>query len=190
MNKSTMWWIIGLVVVAVIAIVIISKIGSNAESIEQDSTTQATPTTNSSGAIVSETRANETVFAIAENISGSSQFASLLLNTGVGVSVGTTTYTVFVPTDAAFSKLGSGYISNLSSAQKKSLAQYHVVTGRTIDLDALKFGTIQATSKDALNFSVGPDGIPKINNSAVVRQYKAKNGIVYVIDAVLLPPKK
>ncbi len=183
-----MWWIIGLVVVAIIAIIIMSNMSSDTESVTPEvNVTVATTTTKT---VVSETRSNETVFAIAEGLSGSSQFASLLLNTGVGTSVGTTTYTVFVPNDAAFSALGSGYVSSLTSAQKKRLAQYHIVSGRAIDLDALKFGSLQADSKDALNFSVGADGLPNINNSQVIRQYKAKNGIVYVIDAVLLPPKK
>ncbi len=183
-----MWWIIGVVAAAIILIIVISMMNSNADIVTTDQNT--TTNTTSNNAIVSENRSSETVFTLAENLSGSSQFASLLLNTGVGTSVGTTTYTVFVPNDAAFAKLGSGYVSNLSSADKKRLAQYHVVSGRALDLDAIKFGTIDAASKDPLNFSVNASGVPQVNNSRIIIQYKAKNGIVYVVDTVMLPPEK
>lgn len=152
--------------------------------------TNATTTTNSIKTIPSEARAGETVFSIAGNISGASQFATLLSSTGVGTSVGTTTYTVFVPTDSAFNKTPKGYLSGLSVSEKKRLVEYHIVVGRAIDTDIMEFGTIQAMSRDALNFSTDLNNVPNVNSSNIIKQYKAKNGIVYVIDSVLLPPTK
>ena len=52
----------------------------------------------------------------------------------------------------------------------------------------MPFGTIQALSRDYLNFSVGTDKIPQVNSSNIIKQILGKNGIVYIIDGVLLPP--
>lgn len=185
-----MWWIIGLVLLALIVILGINLMNPGSEPLATGTDTTATTTTNSIKTIPSETRAGETVFAIAGSISGASKFASLLSSTGVNTSVGTTTYTIFVPTDTAFNKTPAGYLSGLSSVEKKRLVQYHIIVGRAIDTDKIEFGTIQTMSNDALNFSVDLNKIPNVNSSNIVKQYKAKNGIVYVIDSVLLPPIK
>lgn len=191
MNKSTIWWIIGLVVVAIVIIIAVKSMDTDSEPVSTNNTATTTQKiTNQTYQLPSETRTTETVFSIAGNISGASQFATLLGSTGVGTSVGTTTYTVFVPTDSAFNKAPKAAVSGLTAIQKKRLVEYHIVVGRSIDTDALKYGTIQAMSRDDLNFSVGVDKNPNVNSSNIIRQYKAKNGIVYVIDAVLLPPVK
>lgn len=191
MNKSIIWWIIGLVIVAVVIIIAVKSMDTDSEPLSTDNNATTTQkSTNQTYQLPSENKVNETVFSIAANLSGSSQFAALLLNTGVGVSVGTTTYTVFVPTDTAWNKAPKSEVSGLTIAEKKRLAQYHVIVGRAVDADALKYGTIQAMSRDDLNFSVGADKNPNVNSSNIIRQYKAKNGIVYVIDSVLLPPLK
>jgi uncharacterized surface protein with fasciclin (FAS1) repeats len=51
-------------------------------------------------------------------------------------------------------------------------------------------GSIEALSRDVLNFSYGPTKIPMVNSAIVVTQYEGTNGVVIVIDNVLLPPKK
>ena len=99
-------------------------------------------------------------------------------------------YTVFVPTDGAFSLLESGTIANMSAAEKKRLVQYHVVSGRAIDPDAVKSGQIMALSKDVLNFEVSTtDKTARVNNSFFIKAYQGRNGIVYLVSAVLLPPE-
>lgn len=186
-----MWWIIGLVVLAIIIIFAAKSMNNGSSGLATSTDNNATTTPTTAYVVPSENRSTETVFSVAESLSGSSQFAALLKSTGVDKSLGTTTYTVFVPTDIAWNKAPKASVSGLTAAQKKRLAEYHIIVGRSVDTDAMKFGTIQAMSNDALNFSVvGNDKTPNVNSSSIVRQYKAKNGIVYVIDAVLLPPIK
>lgn len=78
----------------------------------------------------------------------------------------------------------------MTAADKQRLIRYHVVSGRAIDVDAMSSGQIQALSGDTLNFNYGANKLPMVNSAIVVAQYQAKNGIVIVIDNVLLPPKK
>ena len=133
--------------------------------------------------------ANATVAGIISSLSNESRFAGLLASTGVVGSVaGKGPYTVFVPTNAAFGLLPPGSL-NLNVAGLKRLVQYHIVSGKKIDVNIQQSGTITALSKDMLNFSVlAGDKSARINSSVALRAYKASNGIVYVVSAVLLPP--
>ena len=89
------------------------------------------------------------VVAVVENLGGASRFAQLLDSTGVGGALyGRGPYTLFVPTDGAFSLMSSKTISGMTSAQKKRLIEYHVIVGKEIDPGALRSGTITALSKD------------------------------------------
>lgn len=157
-----------------------------------DGATAATSTTSTSttGTIFdTTTKPTGTVRSIAESLSSSSRFSGLLVSTGVAAEIaGKGPYTVFAPTDAAFAALPAGTINNLSTAELKRLVEYHVVVGRAIDGTAQTTGSISALSRDALNFTFGADKIARVNNSIFIRQYKATNGVVYLINAVLLPP--
>jgi transforming growth factor-beta-induced protein len=140
--------------------------------------------------VVAENRSTSTVMGIIASLSGESRFAGLLANTGVSSLVmGKGPYTVFVPTDASFGQLPAGTINNLDAAQLKRLVEYHIVSGKAIDVNAQVAGTVPALSKDLLNFSKNTgDASARVNSSVVIHAYKASNGIVYVIGTVLLPP--
>ena len=159
-------------------------------------TATTTPTKNAgtSGVTVNRvSRKNQDVATIIRGLSNTSTFNTYFRSTGVAATLGTEStnkYTVFVPTNGAFAQLPSGTVANMSAAEKKRLIQYHVVSGRAMDMDAVIAGEIQALSGDMLNFSFGNDQIPMVNSAIVVTQYEGKNGIVIVIDNVLLPPKR
>lgn len=103
-------------------------------------------------------------------------------------------FTVFAPTDAAFAKLPAGTVENLIKPEQKSalqnILQYHVMTSAlksTFFKDGMTMGMVNG---DNISFQV-KDGKVMINNSAtIVGSVPASNGIVHVIDAVLLPPAK
>jgi uncharacterized surface protein with fasciclin (FAS1) repeats len=134
-------------------------------------------------------RSSDSVVTIAENLSGATDFASWLSSTGVAAMIkGAGPYTIFVPTDGAISQLPAGTISGLSTAGLKRLVEYHVVSGRAVDVSAENSGSIQALSGDALNFSLGTNNTPMVNSALTITEYKASNGVVYLIDNVLVPP--
>lgn len=160
----------------------------------QSAATSTAPTseTATSSRVAVESRSALTVAQVVAGISGSGKFNAYLAQTGVAAQItGKGPYTVFVPTDGAWNRLPQGTLSAMTAADLKRMVQYHVVVGRTLDIDAVSSGTIQALSKDALNFSVRLSDMNVIvNSSQVITQYKAKNGIVYVINTVLIPPQK
>jgi len=101
--------------------------------------------------------------------------------------------TVFAPTDAAFAKLPEGTVENLvkpeNVATLRDILQYHVTTS-ALQLDWLKDGQTLAMA-DGKKTTVGmKDGKVTINGANIIATIPAENGIVYVIDTVLLPPEE
>ena len=103
-------------------------------------------------------------------------------------------FTVFAPTNAAFDKLPKGTLDELMKPEKKSdlqnILQYHVTTS-ALKADYFKDGqTIGMVNGDNITVNV-KDGKIVLNNSAtIVASIQASNGMVHVIDGVLLPPAK
>jgi len=102
-------------------------------------------------------------------------------------------FTVFAPTDAAFAKLPAGTVENLVKPENKATLQnileYHVYVG-AIREDYVQDGmTLNQVNLDNVTLNK-KDGKITVNGANVLGIVKASNGIVYVIDAVLLPPDK
>ena len=102
-------------------------------------------------------------------------------------------YTVFAPTDEAFAKLPAGTVEELlkpeNRAQLRSILLDHVVRG-SLDADAvLKHGSLRTLQGNRLTATVS-DTV-KINDAKVITaNVFASNGIIHVIDSVLLPPAR
>lgn len=101
--------------------------------------------------------------------------------------------TVFAPTNAAFDKLPAGTVDGLLKPDKKDdlreILKYHVTTS-VWEADSLKDGeTLSMANGQKATIKV-KDGKISINDANVVASIRASNGIVHVVDAVLLPPKK
>ena len=99
-------------------------------------------------------------------------------------------FTVFAPTNAAFeslfSQLGVDGVKDLSAEQLTPILTYHVVSGKVMstDLSNTKVGTLNEGNKIKVDLS---DGV-KINESNVVAaDIEGKNGVIHVIDKVLIP---
>ncbi len=101
-------------------------------------------------------------------------------------------FTVFAPTNAAFDKLPKGTVENLMKPENKdalrNILEYHVAVGG-YKQDFLTDGqTINQANLLNITISI-KDGKMMVNNTAhVIATVPASNGIVYVIDEVLLPP--
>jgi uncharacterized surface protein with fasciclin (FAS1) repeats len=101
-------------------------------------------------------------------------------------------FTVFAPTDAAFAKLPAGTVDNLLKdiPALKNVLLYHVVSGSVMASEVVKMDKATTVlGKDVMIKVVG--GKVLINDSQVIiPDIKASNGVIHVIDAVLLPPSK
>ena len=195
-NNNTWGWVVGIVAVIVIVLGIWWYMSANpapttdngvATTTEQIATT--TGTTNPTPVAV-ETRTTSTVAQVVASLGGSSNFAALLNSTGaVNSLTGKGPYTLFIPTNAAYASLTPGTINSMTAAQKLRLADYAIVTGKRLDIDAVSSGHYTALSKDPINFQVDlKTDTVMVNSGLVLYQYKASNGIVYVMNAVLVPP--
>ncbi|MEZ5565901.1 MAG: fasciclin domain-containing protein [Gammaproteobacteria bacterium] len=110
----------------------------------------------------------------------------------VGALKGPGPLTVFAPTDAAFAKLPPGTLENLlkpeSREKLKSILLYHVVSGKVMSADIkgeVKPETLEGAKLD-IKASAGRITVngAKVTGADVV----ASNGVIHVIDTVLLPP--
>lgn len=101
--------------------------------------------------------------------------------------------TVFAPTNDAFAKLPEGTVENLvkpeNVATLRQILQYHVTTS-ALDKEWLKDGQVlgMANGKKT-TVHVEGDTI-KINDATIIASVPASNGIVHVVDTVLLPPEE
>ena len=102
-------------------------------------------------------------------------------------------FTVFAPTNAAFNLLPEGTVASLLKPESKdalrNILEYHVAVG-VYKLENMKDGqTINQVNLD--NVTIGfKDGKYTVNGANIVGTVPASNGIVYVVDAVLLPAAK
>lgn len=195
-NQSNVFgWVVGIIIVLLIILGIwwFASSGTMGQNGNATTTPQVATTTGQSGpaATATEVRSSATVSAVIASLGNASRFASLYSSTGVSASLtGKGPYTVFVPSDGAFANLSPGALDGMTAAEKKRLVQYHVVSGKMLDLDSVSSGNHTALSKDALNFQVQPQTkIAYVNSGYTITQYKASNGVVYVITAVLVPPQ-
>ncbi len=101
-------------------------------------------------------------------------------------------FTVFAPTDEAFAALPEGTIDNLlkpeNQEQLQQILLYHVVAGKIMAAD-IGSGAQPATLQGATIDVVGADSGVTVNGANVVAaDVVASNGVIHVIDAVILPP--
>jgi uncharacterized surface protein with fasciclin (FAS1) repeats len=100
-------------------------------------------------------------------------------------------FTVFAPTDAAFAKLPAGTIEALLADKAKltSILTFHVVSGKVMAADIIKANGAKPTTVNGLPLDVVVrDGKVHVNGAQVVTaDIAASNGVIHVIDTVLLP---
>ena len=102
-------------------------------------------------------------------------------------------FTVFAPTDEAFAKLPAGALDNLLKPENKAMLRrvltYHVVPGKVMAADVVKVNSAKAVSGDTLPIKVS--GGVMVDKARVVKtDIGASNGVIHVIDTVLLPPSQ
>ncbi|HYN40173.1 MAG TPA: fasciclin domain-containing protein [Thermoanaerobaculia bacterium] len=101
-------------------------------------------------------------------------------------------FTVFAPTDDAFKKLPAGTLEKLlaDKAQLTKVLTYHVVAGKVMAADVVKLKEAKTVEGSMVKITVANGGV-KVNDANVVKtDIGASNGVIHVIDSVLLPPAK
>ncbi len=100
-------------------------------------------------------------------------------------------FTVFAPTDAAFAKLPAGTVESLVKPESKAtltgILTYHVVAGKVTAADVMKLTTAKTVQGQSVGIAV-KNGQVHIDNAVVVTaDILCDNGVIHVIDSVLMP---
>ena len=103
-------------------------------------------------------------------------------------------FTVFAPTDEAFAKLPPATLNDLLKPENKAMLRrvltYHVVPGKVMAADVVKVDSAKAVSGDTLRVKVSGSTVTVDKARVVKTDIAASNGVIHVIDTVLLPPGK
>lgn len=100
-------------------------------------------------------------------------------------------FTVFAPTDEAFAKLPEGTVESLLKPENKeklvAILTYHVVSGKVMAADVVKLTEAKTVQGGKVKIEV-KNGKVKVDGANVVKtDIAASNGVIHVIDAVILP---
>ena len=99
--------------------------------------------------------------------------------------------TVFAPTDAAFEKLPDGALQGLLADEErlKAVLTYHVVAGAVTSDQVVKLDEAGTVNGAKVRIRADDEGV-LVNDARVVQaDVRASNGVIHVIDSVLLPPE-
>lgn len=99
-------------------------------------------------------------------------------------------FTVFAPTNEAFAKLPAGTVESLLKPENKdklaAILTYHVVSGKVLAADVVKLKSAKTVNGKAVTINTA-EGV-KVNDASVTAtDIKASNGVIHVIDTVLIP---
>ena len=100
-------------------------------------------------------------------------------------------FTVFAPTDEAFAKLPAGTVEMLLKPENKAkltrILTYHVVSGKVMAADVVKVKSAKAVSGDTITVTTQGSTVMVDNAKVVKTDIPASNGVIHVIDTVILP---
>lgn len=107
-------------------------------------------------------------------------------------------FTVFAPLDSAFAKLPEGTVATLVKPENKKtltgILTYHVVAGKVMAADAIKVAKGAGKAKTVQGSEIKitlKNGSVYVNGAKVVTaDVKCSNGVIHIIDSVIMPPKK
>jgi uncharacterized surface protein with fasciclin (FAS1) repeats len=100
-------------------------------------------------------------------------------------------FTVFAPTDDAFAKLPAGTVDDLLKPENKSKLQailtYHVVAGKVMAADVTGIDSAKTVNGQSLSVKVEGDAVMIDNAKVIKTDILCSNGVIHVIDTVVLP---
>jgi uncharacterized surface protein with fasciclin (FAS1) repeats len=134
---------------------------------------------------------------IVETAVNAGQFKTLAAALGaadlVATLKGNGPFTVFAPTDAAFAKLPAGTVENLLKPENKdqlvAILTYHVVPGRVMAADVVKLKEAKTVNGKMLDIETKGEAVMVNDAKVTATDIGASNGVIHVIDTVILPPK-
>ena len=145
---------------------------------------------NFSGVAHAETKAQDIV-AVASGAGSFNTLVAAVKAAGLVETLqGTGPFTVFAPTDEAFAKLPKGTVEDLLKPENKAklaaILTYYVVAGKVMAAD-VKTMKVKTVNGQELDIKVASGAVTVDNAKVVKTDVVASNGVIHVIDTVLLP---
>ena len=170
-------------------------ISCNGETASQEQQTSSDETTTVAGGQenVKDDESQKDVVKIAVASKDHTTLVAALKQAGLVTSLSNAgPFTVFAPTNAAFDKLPAGTVESLMKDDKKedlqNILQYHVALS-AMKTESFQDGqTLGMVNGDNITISVKDDKVILNNSAHILTSIPASNGIIHVIDGVLLPP--
>ncbi len=139
-----------------------------------------------------EEKATQNVVEIAASNPDFSTLVTAVKAAGLAQTLsGTGPFTVFAPTNAAFAKLPAGTVENLLKPENKdqlvSILTYHVVAAKVTAADVVKLDTATTVQGGVADITVSGDKVMIDNANVVKTDIMGSNGVIHVIDTVLMP---
>lgn len=138
-----------------------------------------------------EAMAGDIVEVAAENSDFSTLVAAIQAAELVETLKGEGPFTVFAPTNEAFAKLPEGTVENLLLPENRdqlvAVLTYHVVPGKMLAEDVVGSGSLTSVQGSVIPVSVTDVGVTVKGANVVATDVMATNGVIHVIDAVILP---
>lgn len=135
--------------------------------------------------------ATKTIVGVASSDKNFSTLVKLVKSAGLASTLSKGSYTVFAPTNAAFAKVPKATLDALAKdkAKLKAVLLYHVVKGRVPASKVVKLKSAKTLEGSSVKIAV-KGGKVYLNGSTRVTKtdVKASNGVIHVINKVLLPP--
>ena len=159
--------------------------GSSSDDSSSSSDTKAKPSSTTMAA------ASETIVDIASANPDFSTLVSAVTEAGLVETLsGDGPFTVFAPTNEAFAKIPQDQLDAIlaDQAKLKSILTYHVIAGKVLSTDLKPEQSVATVEGQNVDIKVA-DGTATINGCNIVKtDIEASNGVIHVIDCVLVPP--
>lgn len=183
------------IVVTAILLYGFTKFGGNSGDANTTEVSTTTPTSDQVVITDNEKSAEESIVSeknIVELASEAGNFSTLIAAieaAGLVETLSSGEYTVLAPTDEAFAKLPEGTLNALLEDKERltRILKYHLISGKVLSSEVAKLSTSQTVLGQNVNIK-NDDGVITINDSSVIgADLQAKNGLIHVIDTVLIP---
>jgi len=133
--------------------------------------------------------ASKTIVGVAAGDPRFSTLVKLVKSAGLATTLSKGSYTVFAPTNAAFAKVPKATLDALGKAKLKAVLLYHVVKGRVPAAKVVKLSSAKTLEGASVKIAVKSGKVYLNGKTRVTKtDVKASNGIIHVINGVLLPP--
>jgi uncharacterized surface protein with fasciclin (FAS1) repeats len=134
---------------------------------------------------------------IVDTAVGAGQFTTLTAALGAAGLVDTLRgpgpFTVFAPTDDAFAKLPAGTVEELLKPENRdqltAILTYHVVPGTVMAADVVRVDEAETVNGEMLNVTVNGDSVMINDATVTAADIVASNGVIHIVDTVILPPE-